>query len=157
MTQKELQKAYAITDDCIKVCDKIHVVKENKVSFRLERKSIKDDTVYCIKVDDCMIKSSEKEKCDFVFFRLKQDKNATNQREFLFVELKNALIHKAYSQIVTTLKTHFKSPPKRECLGFIIANRVPSGADIQNLKKNFIRDFGQDLIIKSNTYTHTPQ
>ncbi len=157
MTQKELQKMYAISNDCIKVCGKIHVVKENKVSFRLERSSVAGDAIYCIEVDDCMIKSSDTEKCDYAFFRLKQDKNTSIEHEFYFIELKNALIHKAYSQIVTTLKTHFKSPPIKECIGFIVANRVPSGADIQNLKKSFIKDYGRDLIIKSNTYTHTPQ
>lgn len=57
-------------------------------------------------------------------------------------------------QIVTTIKTHFKSPPKKECIGFIVANRVPSGVDIQNLKKQFMRDFGADLIVKSNTHKH---
>ena len=77
-------------------------------------------------------------------------------KEFYFVELKNALIDKAYSQIATTIKQHFKSPPKQECFGFIVANRVPSGTDVQNLRKKFRRDIGADLIVKSSTYTHTP-
>lgn len=153
MTQNELQNAFNITESCITPCNKLHKVSENKVSFILDRSKAIDDTFWCIQVDNCMVKSGQYEKCDFAFTRHKKD----NSKEFYFVELKNALIEKAYSQIVTTIKTHFKSPPKKECYGFIVANRVPSGTDVQNLKKRFIRDIGANLIVKSNTYTHTPQ
>lgn len=153
MTQTELQNIFAIPDSCIKPCNKLHKVSENKVSFLLDRSKAVSDEFWCIQVDNCMIKSSEHEKCDFAFIRQKKDKS----REFYFVELKNALIDKAYSQLVTTIKKHFKTPPKKECFGFIVANRVPSGTDVQNLRKKFVRDVGADLIIKSSIHTHTPQ
>ena len=152
MTQKELQTAFNIPDSCITPCNKIHKVSENKVSFLLDRSKAVSDKFWCIQVDKCMITSDLHKKCDFAFIRQKKD----NCKEFYFVELKNALIVKAYSQIVTTIKEHFKSLPKRECYGFIVANRVPSGTDVQNLRKKFVRDIGADLIVKSNTYTHTP-
>jgi hypothetical protein len=153
MTQKELQNAFNITETCITPCNRLHKVSENRVSFLLDRSKASDDVFWCIKVDACMIKSSETQKCDFAFTRHRKNKS----NEFYFVELKNALIEKAYNQIVTTIKTHFKSPPKQACYAFIVANRVPSGTDIQNLRKKFMRDIGADLIVKSNTYTHTPQ
>lgn len=150
MTQKDIQTAFEIPDSCIKPCSKLHVVAENKVSFRLDSSKATSDYFWCIQVDNCMVKTHEYEKCDYTFIRQKKN----NDREFYFVELKNALIDKAYSQILTTIKKHFKSPPKKECFGFIVANRVPSGTDVQNLRKKFKRDIGADLIVKSSVHTH---
>jgi uncharacterized protein (UPF0297 family) len=152
MKQKDLENAFGIAETCIKPCNKLHKVQENKVSFYLNCSGAEEDKFWCIQVDKCMIDHDLDEKCDYAFYRHKADKT----REFYFVELKNTNIQKAYSQIVTTLKKHFKSPSKKECVGFIVASSVPTGANAQNLRKTFMRDYGRDLIIKSNTYTHKP-
>lgn len=149
---KNLQKQLGISDDCVIRCSKLHSVSENKMVFILDTTQSSNDKFWCIKVDNCMITNAE-QRCDFAFLRYKKD---VTQNDYYFVELKGSNIQKAFDQIVTTIHKHFKKPPKQNVHAFIVASKVPTGADAQNLRKNFIKNHGVDLLIKSNYLKHTP-
>ena len=154
MSLQKLQKHLAIEDKCISRCPKLSVVSENKMTFRLDLSKILNEQVWAIHVDKCMVLTSPVERCDYAFIRLKNDEEA----DFYYVELKNNRIRKAYNQIVTTITKHFKSPPKKNNYAFIVSSSVPSGGtEAQNLRKEFIKKYGVDLIIKNNIIKHTPQ
>jgi hypothetical protein len=148
MTQVELQKKFKIDEECL---DQRTVVSENKSTFELDIKDLRKqgEDFYCIRIDDCLIKSSEMMKCDFVFHRCETD-------DFYFVELKGSEIDKAYKQLVETLRKHI--PTEREnCLGFIVPARIPSsGTDINKLKFEFRKKDGRALFIKNGRCIFKP-
>ena len=153
MSFQKLQKHLGIEDKCISKCHSQHVVSENKMTFRLDLSKIPHDDVWSINVDKCMVSNSPEERCDHAFIRLKNGDDA----DFYFVELKNNRVRKAYNQIITTITKHFKSPPKKNNYAFIVSSSVLSGTEAQNLRKEFIKKYGVDLIIKNNIIKHTPQ
>ncbi len=153
MNFQKLQKHLGIEDKCKLKCHPQHVVKENKMRFELDLSKIPNEDVWAIDVDKCMVLNSPKERCDYAFIRLKNGGEA----DFYYVELKNNRVRKAYNQIVTTITKHFKSPPKKNNYAFIVSSNVPSGAEAQNLRKEFIKKYGVDLIIKNNLLKYTPQ
>ena len=153
MSFQKLQKHLSIEDKCISKCHIQHVVSENKMTFRLDLSKIPNEDVWVINVDKCMVLNSPEERCDHAFIRFKNG----NDADFYYVELKNNRVRKAYNQIVTTITKHFKSPPKKNNYAFIVSSSVPSGTEAQNLRKEFIKKYGVDLIIKNNFIKHTPQ
>ena len=115
-------------------------------TFRIEFKTEKE--IVCrIKVDACVITSQVVEKCDYVFVR------CTNKDHY-FVELKGGDIKKAYGQIITTITTHILCH-KDKRYGFIICSKVPKGGtNVQKIKEEFIKQYGQKLEVKQNEFTH---
>lgn len=153
MTFTELKKHLNIEDKCISQCHTNHVESENRMTFRLEIDKRLLGSFWVIKVDKCMVNNSKDECCDRAFIRDK----GMGDYDYYYVEFKNNRVKKAFEQIVTTITKHFKNPPKNRNYGFIISSSVPSGAEAQNLRKEFIKKYGVDLIIKNNLIKYTPQ
>jgi hypothetical protein len=154
MTIQELKKHLNIDDQCISQCNPLHVVSENKMTFRLDLTKVQNEKFWAVDVDKCMLNNSRDARCDHAFIRLKDGETEVG---FYYVELKNNRVRKAYDQIVTTITKHFKNPAKENNYGFIVSSSVPSGTEAQILRKEFIRKYGADLIIKNNIIKHTPQ
>ena len=148
-----LKEDFGISDDCMVRCSKLHVVSENRMVFQLNTTKATDDEFWCIKVDDCMVTNKDS-RCDYAFLRNKKD---DSDNDFYFVELKGSNIQKAFDQILITIQKHFKNPPKQNVYGFIVASKVPTGAGAQNLRKDFVKKHGVDLIIKSNFLKFIPE
>lgn len=153
MTIQELKNHLNIEEKCISQCNYPHVESEHKMTFRLEIDRNLTDKYWVVKVDKCMVNNSRDECCDRAFIRLRND----SKFDFYYVEFKNNRVRKAYDQIVTTITKHFKNPAKENNYGFIVSSSVPSGTEAQILKKEFIKKYGADLIIKNVIIKHTPQ
>lgn len=147
MNDLELIAKYKIQQECI---SKATACEENRRKFRIHTDTVKSETFLRIKVDNCFIKSEKTDKCDFVFHRC-----ATN--DFYYVELKGSDYEKAYKQICKTLDEHIKTE-KNQRFAFIVASRVPKGGtDVNKLKNEFRKKYGQQLFIKNNVLIFDPQ
>jgi hypothetical protein len=153
MTIQELKNHLNIEDKCISQCNPQHVVSENKMAFRLNLTKVERKDFWVVNVDNCMMKNSKEERCDYTFLRFK---NESKEFDFYYIELKNNRIQKAFDQIVTTIQKHFKNPAKKNNYGFIVSSSVPSGTLKQNLQKDFIRKYGVSLTIKNENLEHIP-
>ena len=125
-----------------KCCIDSKIAVENGMRFEI----FSNEAFIKIRIDACLIKSLEIEKCDFGFYR-------KSNEDIYFIELKGKQINKAFDQIVSTIN-YFESSliktPKNQRFGFIVSTKVPSaGTDIKNLIQKFKRDFGKDLKIKN--------
>ena len=147
---KELITKHKLDCNNKQCCIKSKVVKEN--GKRLEIISNEDFTK--IKIDDCLIKSQVREKCDFGILR-----NSNN--DFYFVELKGTEIQKAFNQIVATIdyfESNLISISKGNRLGFIISSSVPkSGVGANILKQAFAKKYGRVLEIKNRELIYNPK
>ncbi len=144
MCCKDIIEETEANEDCF--CNKTSA-EENGRKFVIEIPKESKENFCRIEIDGCFITHENVEKCDFVFVRCAND-------DTYYVELKGQKIKKAYSQITTTIKTHFPKP-KDKIFGFIVASRVPkAGQDINKLKKDFIKNYGQKLEIGTKKYIH---
>lgn len=143
----EIQKAFNAKKECFS--EKVTSVKgEHGRQFLIELPKNSIETFCLIKVDKCLIVSTEEEKCDFVFGRC-------SNADFYFVECKGKKVKKGFDQIVATIG-HFQKKmnlEKDKIWGFIVASEVKSpnrNARIQNLIKEFANEHGVKLKIGSN-------
>jgi uncharacterized protein YjbI with pentapeptide repeats len=132
--------------DC---CEKSKVASENGKRFEIISKEIFTK----LKIDGCLIKSQQTEKCDFGFIR-------HSNNDFYFVELKGKDIQKAYNQIVSAiaeLENNLIIVPKNKRFGFIVSSKVPkAGIDINNLKQDFLKNYGKKLEVKNKILFYVP-
>lgn len=124
-------------------CDNKTVARENGKKFRI----ISKETFTRLKIDDCIIRSNDVNKCDYGFIR-------NTNGDFYFVELKGTDINHAYNQILSTINIFNRehiTVPKHNRFGFIVSSRVPSqGVDVGNLKQHFRKNHGKELKVGSN-------
>lgn len=134
-------------EDC---CVDNKVAKENGKRFEI----LSRESFTKIRIDNCLIKSQEIEKCDFGFIR-------NSNYEFYFVELKGSDVEKAVDQIVSAVKVFdstFIKIPKEKRFGFVVSSKNPlSNQKIKNLKQDFAKKHGKILEIKSREYRYTPK
>ena len=80
MTIQELKKHLNNEDKCISQCNPQHVVSENKMTFRLNLTKVERKDFWVVNVDNCMMKNSKEERCDYTFLRFK---NESKEFDFL--------------------------------------------------------------------------
>jgi len=148
----EIQKAFNAKKECFS--EKVtSATGEHGRQFLIELPKGSTEIFCLVKVDKCLIASTEVEKCDFVFRRC--SKQGQQNPDFYFIELKGKKIKKGYSQILATIG-HFQeklSIAKSQIWGFIVASEVrtpKSNAEVANLKKSFAKHHGVALRIESN-------
>lgn len=127
-------------------CTKSKVASENGKRFEI----ISEEDFTRIRIDDCVIKSQELEKCDFGFVR-----HLNN--DFYFVEMKGKDIQKAYNQIVSSISNfndNLIKIPKNKRFGFIVSSRVPNTN--HNLVQDFAKKHGRKLEIKNKKLVCKP-
>jgi uncharacterized protein YjbI with pentapeptide repeats len=131
-------------------CSKSKVASENGKRFEI----ISNEDFTKIKIDDCLIKSQEIEKCDFGFVR-----NSNN--DFYFVELKGTNIQKAFDQIISTInyfETNLIKISQERRFGFIISSSVPkAGISSNTLKQTYAKKYGKVLEIKNRELKYIPK
>jgi hypothetical protein len=132
-------------------CSNSNVASENGKRFVI----ISNESFTKIKIDDCLIASNERKKCDFGFLR------HTNE-DFYFVELKGKDIETAFEQIIST-STFFeqnliKIPNTKKFFFIISSSGIPKAqVRINNLKQRFARDkCGVSLQITNNQISFKP-
>jgi hypothetical protein len=76
------------------------------------------------------------------------------------VELKGKDIQKSYNQLVSAiaeLENNLIKVPKNKRFGFIVSSKVPkSGIDINNLKQDFLKNYGKKLEVKNKILFYVP-
>ena len=131
-------------------CDNNKIAVENHMRFEIKSQ----ENFIRLKIDSCLITSTQVEKCDFGFSR-------TVNSDFYFVELKGSEIEKAYNQIVSTVQYFDRNLlriPKHHRFGFIVSSKVPkAGININNLKQDFAKKYGKVLEVKNKVLLHTPK
>lgn len=128
---------------CKETNDKDIVVKENNLKFRIDNKNQKK--VIKVTVDNCLIKTEEQKKCDYLF---EIDSPIAN---VFYVELKGHKIEQGCKQLENTI--HICKDKHRDIskTAYIVCFRVPKqSTDIQNLKKQFIKQNKCKLEIATN-------
>ena len=116
-------------------------------NFRFEIRNRTPNQSFCrIKLDGCVMKSSEGQRCDNVFVRCINN----NTHEVYFVELKKGSnISKAYEQIVESIKLfHSKKTPinKEVIVGVIVYHGTPLTSQKSKLLKiEFRKKHGKEL------------
>lgn len=150
MCCEEIRTAFDASNDCVK--NNVLQAKENGKKFKIQLKKGATDTFCCIHVDECLIKGTNSQKCDY-WFRQCREKLAIKD---YFVELKGSDVTHGFDQIVETIKqVRMKGNflKKNVTYGIIVASKVPQATGIQNLKERFKKDYGADLFLKSIEYT----
>lgn len=124
---------------CIRVTrDPLISLREKKSVFLFCNTDRKEIT--CIQVDGCAIK--EGVKCDHLVI---------DDASEYFVELKGCDVKHAIDQLEATIKQLSLDPIQGKKYAFIVSTRCPmTGADIQQLKKQFKIRFNAELIIKNS-------
>ena len=98
------------------------VAEEQGKTFRIVNKSKK--AVCRVRIDDCLIKSKDTKKCDFLF-------KICESERYLLVELKGSNVEDGFAQLVSTflyLKGELGIEPKH-FEGFIVSTRIPRAAN----------------------------
>lgn len=110
------------------------VAIENGKRFEIES----NDVYSKLRIDGCLITSTEIEKCDFGFLR-------HSNGDFYFVELKGKDIEKAYNQIVNSIlffeNNVIKIPQNKRFCFIVSSSGIPRcQLRISQLKQKFARD-----------------
>lgn len=119
---------------------------ENGKKFVLNNRNKK--TICKIRVDDCLIKSKQIKKCDFLF-SIKED------RKYFLVELKGQSLKDATEQIKNTfneVNLKLKESPA-QFTGIIVSSAVPKTAD-QKFKSIQERIFKEHKLIIKRKQVH---
>lgn len=124
---KEFQEKYP---DCT-VCSqgKKIAAQENKRKYILNNLSGKQ--VCNVEIDDCVIKSKEERKCDYLVIICKSDDDEVEEshissgEDLCFVELKGKDLLGAVDQLTQTIE-HFKSKITGKVFARVVLSRVPS-------------------------------
>ncbi|MEQ8971178.1 MAG: hypothetical protein RIE73_12380 [Coleofasciculus sp. C1-SOL-03] len=129
---KEFQKKYP---DCT-VCShgKKITAQENKRKYILNNPSGKQ--VCKVKIDDCVIKSQEQRKCDYLVIICQSDEDEVEDghissgEDLFFVELKGKDLIGAVEQLTQTIE-HFKSKITGKVFARVVLSKVPSPKSIE--------------------------
>ncbi len=110
------------------------VAEEQGKTFRIVNKSKK--AVCRVRIDDCLIKSKDAKKCDFLF-------KICESERYLLVEFKGSNVEDGFAQLVSTfryLKDKLGVEPKH-FEGFIVSTQIPRAANlnVRRLKEQFLR------------------
>lgn len=118
-------------------------VTEKGKTFRLINDSGFEFAIY--KVDDCLIKGNNEQKCDYLFL---VDKNL--ECAAYFIELKGTDLTKAISQILNSIDRLYKSFHEHKIYARIVGTRVTPNIKSRRAKLDEkVKQFGGDLIIAS--------
>jgi hypothetical protein len=129
----KLQKIFG-KSDCFSKGTSTPIEKGKSFKFEIKRGVEKD---FCrIKVDNCLIKDENTQKCDYAFFRCKTE-------DYYFVELKGGDINTAYKQLKNTIY-FFKEKIKLEnekIIGIMVTSGLPASANQKflKMKEEFIK------------------
>jgi hypothetical protein len=131
--------------ECIIYCgDKKNCpVSEKGKTYRLINHSGFDVTVF--KVDACLIKDNNKQKCDFLFIVDKK-----HERVAYFIELKGTGLTGAIHQIMNSIDILYKSLHEHKIFARIVGKRVTPDIKSRRAKLDEkLKKFGGDLLIAS--------
>ncbi len=141
----EIRTAFDASEECIK--SNVLQARENGVKFRIQPKKGADDVFCRIQVDGCLIRDKSRQKCDYWFRHCQQE--ATQN---YFIELKGGKVKKGFEQIIGTIKQAREKGitlQKKNIYGIIVSSNLPKATNVQNLKDQFKKDHGVNLIVNS--------
>lgn len=119
------------------------VVSENGKAFRLINNSGFEFAHY--KVDSCLIKDNNEQKCDHLFVVDKKHEGAA-----YFVELKGTRLADAINQLLNSINILYKSLPEYKIYARIVGKRVTPNIKSRRAKLDErLKNFGGDLKIAS--------
>ncbi len=110
------------------------VAEEQGKTFRIINKFRKP--VCRVRIDDCLIKSKDVKKCDFLF-------KICESERYLLIELKGSNVEDGFAQLVNTF-CYLKNKLGAESEhfeGFIVSTQVPRAANlkVRRLKEQFLK------------------
>lgn len=124
-------------------------VSEKGKTFRLINNSGFKFAVY--KVDDCLIKDKNEQKCDHLFIVDKNQESAA-----YFVELKGTGLSDAINQILNSITILYKSINEHKIYARIVGRRVTPNIKSRRAKLDEkVKQFGGDLKIGSTELKET--
>lgn len=137
-----LENLECITSSCIRA-------EEERKIFEINTQN--RSNYYRIRIDNCMIKSQETKKCDYLFIEIKKPC-------LVFVEFKGDDINIAYEQICQTLDFFIKDNPNFKKIphkrAYIISSSInkEKNNDFQNKAKELKKKYGISLDRKTNKH-----
>ncbi len=146
-----LQNHFDSCDQCF--CEGKLTAKEGGKKFEIKFKNSYTESIWRLKVDNCLIVNSSINKCDFAFYR--KIFNA-----FILVELKGNDVLKGVKQLRSTVEL-FKEVEGTDInskwIAFVVPSRVVPATSpaIQKASKVFLKDYGIALKIKNRKATLT--